>query len=759
MSLSSDADQIPSTCWECSTCCGSIMTVRDGRVTKVAPNPAHPGSKGAFCVKGVRGAVEWTYGESRLTHPLRRVGPRGSGEWERVSWDEALGGVAAGLASVRERHGPLAIAGAISGAYFSRGPVMALLMRSIGSPNTMINQDLCGGCRALSDRITGLGITGGEDIERANTVLIVGRNPYAADPVQWLALKRAKARGARIVVIDPFRTPAVDMADLWLRPTPNTDAAIALAMIGVVIEEGLYDRGFVAEWCHGFEPLAERVRSYTPEVAAAISGVPAEAIVEAARLYAAGPSTFVSGHGIDAFSAGVQTFRAFHSLLAITGNLARPGGNLRPKRPPGFRTYLDLLHDPAFRLPEATERQTIGADRFPLWAGPEGWQMACHNSSVIEAMLTGEPYPVRALYASGVNIAVTYPDTTRTLEALRSLDVFAVAAQTMTPTAALADYVLPKTTTLEEEEVSFHASGACLTYTAPAPARVGEVRTDLEIAAGLLDHMRAHGAMSAELLPWRTQPELNAFLMRDCAIALEDLRRDGFAPVPQEHGIFGPGSFRTPTGKVELYSETLARLGQDPLPDYVPVQSARGEGIRAAFPLTLQTGFREKTYHHSRFREQGWAQGFPGSDRLRPSRDGAELQRGRRRLGHGRDGRRLRAGAASRQPDGIDHARRPDDGHGLVGAEGGGPPFRGARRQRERRPELPGRLRPRQRLRGHPRPRLPPGPGKRGTGPRLTRNPYSPARPCLGAPAGWLFARRRCRAALGRGAALAHERA
>ena len=600
-------EQVASTCWECSTLCGSLLTVREGRVEKISPNPDHPGSKGAFCVKGIRGAVDWTYGAGRLTHPLRRVGPRGSGAWERVGWDEALDGIADGLVSVRERFGARAIAGAVSGAYFSRGPIMALLMRSLGSPNYLINQDMCGGCRALSDKVTGLGIANGDDIDRAKSVLIVGRNPYAADPVQWMALKRAKARGARIVVLDPFRTPAAEMADLWLRPAPNTDAAIALAMIRAPIHEDLHDKAFVAEWCHGFAALAERVERYTPDAAAAIAGVPADDIVAAARIYADGPSAFVSGHGIDAFTAGVQTFRAFHALLAVAGNLDRPGGNLRPRRPAGFKLYSDLLHDPAFRLPLEVEKQTIGADAFPLWAGPEGWQMAAHNATVIDAMLTGEPHPVRALYASGVNIAVTYPDTARTLEALRSLDVFAVAAQTMTPTAALADYVLPKTTALEEEEISFHASGACLTYTAPAADRVGEVRPDIEIAAGLMDRLRARGALAAELLPWRSQAEMNAFLMAGCAIPFADLRRDGYVPVPQEHGVFGPGSFKTPTGKVELYSETLARLGQDPLPAYVPVPPATDGGLRRDYPLVLQTGFREKTYHHSRFREQMWA--------------------------------------------------------------------------------------------------------------------------------------------------------
>lgn len=581
---------VPSTCWECSTCCGALLTVEDGRVTHVAPNPAHPASRGAFCIKGIRGMPGLAYGEERLLYPMRRAGERGSGRWERVSWDEALDEMAARLEAVRTQYGPLALAGATSGAFFSRSVVLALFMRSLGSPNWMINQDLCGGCRAVSDMVTGLGIQQGEDIANARTLLLVGANPAMANPLQWQRIRAAKARGARMIVLDPLRTQAAALADRWLRPKPGTDAALALAMMHVLVAEGRYDRDFVERACEGFDALRERVAPWTPARAAAVSGVPEDEIRGAARDYADGPSCFVSGHGIDSMSNGVQTFRAFHCLLAISGNLDRPGGNRRAKRPKGFRTGLELLHDRRFRLEEEIERKTLGAERFPLWAGPEGWQTACHNPSVIEAMLTGKPYPVRALYASGVNIAVTYPDTPRTLRALRSLDFFAVATSHMTPTAAAADLVLPKTVTLEEEEVSLNAAGPCLSYTAPASARRGEARTDIEIAAGLLERM-AH----RPLLPWRTQREYNEFLLSGTGISIDELAAKGYLEFPYELGDLPK--------KVALYSARMASHGLDPLPDWVPVAKTLDD----AYPLRLQTGLRERTYHHSRFREQAWA--------------------------------------------------------------------------------------------------------------------------------------------------------
>lgn len=596
---------IPSTCWECSVCCGALLRVEDGRVTEVAPYRAHPASRGSFCIKGIRGMPGTTYDPSRLLYPMRRTGARGEGHWTRISWDEALDEMADRLAAVLTRYGPLALAGATSGAFFSRSVILALAMRSLGSPNWMINQDLCGGCRAVSDMVTGLAIQVGEDITNARTLLLVGANPGMANPIQWQRIKEAKARGAKLIVIDPLRTQAASMADLWLRPRPGTDGTIGMAMMQVLIAEGRHDLAFIERWCHGFEGLARRVAQWTPDRAAAISGVAAADIVAAARIYADGPACFVSGHGIDAMSNGVQTFRVFHSLLTITGNLDRPGGHRRARRPKGLRTGLDLLHDPAFRLPLAIERQTIGADRFPLWAGPEGWQTACHNPSVIEAMLTGRPYPVRALYVSGVNIAVTYPDTPRTVQALRSLDFLAVATSTMTPTAALADLVLPKTTTLEEEEVSVHAAGPCVTFTAAASARRGEAKPDIEIAAALLDRMRERGALFAELMPWRTQRQLNEYLLAQTDIGIEALAARGYAEFPWSYGDFERQVFRTPTGKVELYSERMAQHGLDPLPDWVPPASH----ITAdeVFPLLLQTGLRERSYHHSRFREQSWA--------------------------------------------------------------------------------------------------------------------------------------------------------
>ncbi len=600
---------IPTTCWECSTHCGAFATVENGRVSKIVPNPDHPASLGAFCVKGMRGLPELTYHEDRILYPQRRIDERGSGRWERISWDDALDEMTGRFLEIREKYGPLALCGAVSNAHFSRGVSLALLMRALGSPNWMMNQDMCGGCRGLSDRITGLAIGNGEDIDNARCAIVVGRNPAAADPSQWLALKRAKKKGARIIVVDPARTQTGRLADLWLQPKPGTDAAIGLGLVRWLIENGRYDADFVEKWCHGFDALRERASSFTPERVEALTGVAAADLERAAEWYADGPSCFVSGHGIDAFSAGVQTFRAFHALVAISGNLDRKGGNRRGKRPPGFTNYIEVLHKPEFRLPLDIERQTIGADEYPLWAGPEGWQTACNNPGVIEAVLTGKPYPVRAMFVTGVNIVITYPDTRRTVEALKSLDFLAVGTHMMNPTAALADLVLPKTTGLEDEEVSLEANAPCLSVIQPAHPPMGEARSDFDIALGIIERLDAKGIGEARrFFPWANKRAFNEFLLGDGPIGMEELLETGYASFPYRLGNFEPAGFKTKTGKVELYSERLAELGLDPLPDYVPPSAdSADEDTRIAYPLILLTGAREKTYHHSRFRDQGWA--------------------------------------------------------------------------------------------------------------------------------------------------------
>jgi anaerobic selenocysteine-containing dehydrogenase len=606
----------PSACWECSVNCGGLVTVRGGEIVNVAPDPAHPYSRGNYCIKGIRGGPGIRDHTDRLLHPMRRSGPRGSGQWQRIGWDDALDEIANKFADIKREFGPEALVGATSGGYFSRSVITALMMRSMGSPNWMINQDLCGGCRAVSARVTGLDIDAGGDVVNTRCALVVGRNLAVADPIQWSDLKAAKKRGTSIVVIDPKRTPVAEIADIWLRPNIGTDAALALAMIHVIIREQLYDVGFVSRHTVGFEQLAQRSSDYPPEHASEIVGIPAGDIEAAARLYADGPSTFLSGHGIDAFAGGVQAFRGYHCLVTITGNVDRVGGNLRDKKPAGFISHMELLHRPEFCLPLGVARKALGADAYPLWAGPEGWQTACHNPTVIEAILTSKPYPVRGAFISGVNILLTYPDTKRTIAAMHALDYVVVAAHQMTPTAELADIVLPKTTSLEEEDVSYQGIGQVVLFARANAAPRGEARTELDIAKPLLQRMAARQALSHDFIPWKTQRAFNEYLLSGSDISISELEAKGYARRPFKIGDAETKPYPTPSGRIELESSVLARHGLDPLPGWVNTPIAVVSESTTDYPFKLITGDREKQYHHSRFREQSWARKVSPDPRL-----------------------------------------------------------------------------------------------------------------------------------------------
>jgi anaerobic selenocysteine-containing dehydrogenase len=606
---------IASTCKECSVRCGSLIHVDGEQVVKIEGNPAHPASRGAFCIKGVHGPVTARNHPDRPLHPMRRKAGRGEGQWERISWAEAYDEIAKRMADIKRAHGVLSLAGAVSNHFVSRGVAMTQLLRSLGTPNYMINQDLCQGARYTAALLTGAGAQSGNEMEKARCILVVGKSPSDSSVVQWMNIKAAKKAGATLIVIDPRRTPIARQAARWLAPRPGTDAALALAMVHVILEENLQDREFVEQWCVGVDRLRERARRYAPPAAAEITGIAAEDIVHAARTFATvKPGCMVLGHGIDAQANGVKTAMAFHALLALTGNIDRPGTN-RPAKPmKGFKDYYSVINDRKFRLPLEIEQRIIGGDRYPLWCGPDSWSKSSHNPSLIAAMHTGEPYPVKALYVSGVNIACTYPDIRSTVAALRKLDLLVVATDHMTPTAELADFVLPKTTLLEEEDVSADQGAPCVAVVQRALPPRGEAKCDMEIAIGLRDALRRYGAIDYDVFPWNSHREFIDYQLRETGVTFDDICKDGYVGIPYAYEDYRKKGFKTPSGKIELASDRLSAIGQDPLPDYHPPVYAKPN---SEYDLTLLTGIRSMAYHHSRFRNHGWARRVQDAPELR----------------------------------------------------------------------------------------------------------------------------------------------
>lgn len=608
-----DTRLVPSTCKECYVGCGSIIQVQNDRVLRIGGNQGNPHSKGAFCIKGMNAPIAALDHPDRILYPLRRMGERGEGRFERVSWDEATDAIARRIGEVVEKHGGRSIAGAVSNQFYDRGVAMALLLRCLGSPNYMINQDLCQGCRSTAALLSGITAHAGNELGKARCILVVGKSPSDSNIIEWMNTKSAKTAGAKLIVVDPRRTTIAQSADLWLAPRPGTDAALALSMVHVIFEEQLTDVEFVSKWCTGTDELRSRAAMYPPAVAAEITGIPQHDIESAARMFAlTKPGCSLLGHGIDAQANGVQTAMAFNALLALTGNIDRPGTNRLPKQFRGFREYNSFIHDPAFGMPADKEREIIGGDEFPFWSGPHSWGKACHNPSVISAILTNKPYPVKALYASGVNIVCTYPGMQNTIAALHALDLFIVATDQMTPTAQLADYVLPKTTQLEEEAVFIEDTCVCAMQR--VTPRRGEVKSDIEIAIALRDALRRKGLLQFELMPWDSHREFIDFQLKDTGISFEDVTAKGYYEFPFDYEAFKDGGFNTPSRKIEFLSSRLVDAGYDGLPDYrQPDYATKKDG----YGLILVTGIRTMALHHSRFRNHAWSRKIQNVPELR----------------------------------------------------------------------------------------------------------------------------------------------
>lgn len=620
---------LPSTCEECSTRCGSLIHLSDGEVVRISGNPAHPHSQGAFCVKGMNAPLASRVHPDRPIYPKRRTAERGGGQWEQISWNEAFAQISERLGEVKAKYGGPAIAGAVSSQLVNRGVAMSLLLRSLGSPNYMINQDLCQGGRLTAAKLTGMGGAPGIELKNARCILVVGKSPSDSNVVQWMHIKAAKRQGAKLIVIDPRRTQVAELADLWLQPNPGTDAALALAMVHVLFEQNLIDEEFVREWCSGAEELRERAQKYDPQSVSKIATVPANDIVSAAQMLAnESPSSIVLGHGIDAHANNVGTAMSFYALGALTGNIGRVGTNQSAGRIPGFRDYVNVVNDAAFRMPADIEQKIIGGTEFPFWCGPESWAKSAHNPSVIKAINTGDPYPVRALYVSGVNIICTYPGMQETIKALKSLDLLVVATDHVTPTAEFADFLLPKTNLLEEEAVFFDRGGSCLSIIQQAVPPRGEAKTDFEIAIGLRDALSARGLIDFDLFPWNSHREFIDYQLHDTGLTFDELCKRGFHPHEIDRENYKKTGFGTPSKKIELSSSSLKAAGYDPLPEFQPPNYSERDD---EFDLILMTGIRSMHFHHSRFRNQDWARRQQSAPELRIHPEAAarrEIQEG-----------------------------------------------------------------------------------------------------------------------------------
>ena len=583
------AEVKPTNCHYCGYCCAFLATVEDGRVTDLVPDP----TRYPYDERILAGCRRWRMnldaldGPDRVNYPLRRAGKRGGNEWERVSWDEALDDIAARLRALADEHGPETLASAIGGPHASFWPLHRF-MNLFGSPNNMGFGQICWNPRIWMDALS-FGWTVEADIVPGVTecLFIWGTNPAQSDnSAFWRSILAFARSDAALVVVDPRRTQAAAVADLWLPVRPGTDCTLALGLLHVIIGEGLVDRAFVDAWCHGFDELAEHVRPYTPAHVAAVCGLPEDDIVRAARLFGrAGAAALVSGRGVDQVGANVApTHRAICCLRAVTGNVDKPGSCVLAEGP-DFVSEMELEMSDAL-APERRAR-CLNTPFTPLqcYDGydrarklteklgrtlPERYLTSALPHLVLRAMEEGEPYPVRALIVNATNPLLTYADTHRVFDALMGLDLLVVLDYYMTPTAMIADYVLPAAGAIERPVLQVHGGVANMGYGGPAAVEpYYERRTDYDVFRGL-------GLRLGQEDAWPEETLADAFAAQ---LARAGMDWDAFCqlgiywqpPAHAKHELPGPDGrpqgFATTTGKIELASEFLPTLGGPRLPE------------------------------------------------------------------------------------------------------------------------------------------------------------------------------------------------
>jgi anaerobic selenocysteine-containing dehydrogenase len=581
---------VRSTCSICNRLCGVLVHLRDGRVTKVEGDPESPMNRGRLCIKGYA-AVERLYHPGRLKHPLKRAGARGEGKWQRISWDEALETVAAAMNGAKKRYGAESVV-FVQGAPKGFGPYFERLRNLFGTPNMVTAAHVCSVPRRIAAYVTyGQSAATGPD-QAADldyppaSVMLWAANTTISDLPGYIRLEEAITHGTKLIVIDPRKTNFALRADLWLQPRPGTDLALALAIINVILNEGLYDNSFVTKWTLGFDKLRQHVRANTPMWAEKVTWVPAKKIEAAARMYAmTKPACIRDGNGFEENINSVQTARAIAILRTITGNLGIPGGEVDWVDLPLGKMSEFVLQE---KLPEEQQNKMIGID-MGLAPFPPSW--IALPQLVTKTILHEKPYPVKVLCIQGSNPLVTWSNVQHVYRALMKLDFFYVADLVMTPTAEIADIVLPAATYLEVNDV---AARAPFLGVRQKVAQVGECWSDQKIINELAKKL------GFEDYFWHDVEEALDMILRPAGLTFEELKRLGGIKVGREYRKHERGGFNTPSGKAEVYSTLFEKWGHAPLPEYhePPETPYSAQELTRDYPLIL-TSWHLYAYHHS----------------------------------------------------------------------------------------------------------------------------------------------------------------
>lgn len=616
------------------TQCGLDCYVKDGRIIKVEGSLENPHSAGTLCAKGAA-QRQWIYHEERLRTPLKRVGPRGSGEMVPISWTEALDTITENLQRLKAESGPESVV-FYCGYPKQMRPFVQRLAFLYGSPNYCTESSTCFTAMAMAWRLV-YGAMAGPDLAHTKLLFVWTGNPLWAGTPNARRLMDAKERGVKFIVVDPRNSPIAALADLHLKLRPGTDGALALAMANVIISEGLYDREFVSEWTRGFDEYRTYVSTFTLERAEEITGVPAALIREAAVLYAGTkPAAMMpSSTPVVHHTNGVQNQRAAAILVGLTGNFDIPGGNV-----PQPLAWLEVpgggfpARDLSFKMPRKWSDlpQRVGGERFPVWTEMIDQGQAMDLPRHIN---TGDPYPLRGFMGFGVNYRM-FPGSKDWLEAVEKLDFICITDLFATDTTKYADIVLPACGSVERSEVRAYPQKYVIA-TKPVIEPIGESRSDTDIIFGLaqklgLPYQDYDGVSAGGGTP---PPDLGGFLpngapdfgdafdaaldwiLEPSGITMAELKKHpGGMPVPNPIPItykkYEKNGFSTPSGKMEFVSSITERHadreGIDGLPIYnePKLSPVSTPDVAAQYPLVLGTGTRLPMFIHSRLFRVPW---------------------------------------------------------------------------------------------------------------------------------------------------------
>ncbi len=549
---------------DCPDTCSMLVTVKDGKAISLKGNPDHPITKGFLCGKVSR-YIERTYHPTRLLHPLKRVGAKGEGRFEKISWQEAIDTVASKLGSIIDSpYGPQSILP------YSYAGTMGRLQSSsidrrffhrIGA--SLLERTICATAGVAGSHMT-LGARAGIDPEAVlHSKLIInwGSNTSVTNSHLWAIMHRARKAGAKIITIDPFRSKTAEKSDLWIPIRPGTDAALALGIMHVIFRDNLQDQDFIDKFCLGGEDLKSRANDFTPDKVSTITGLKPSIIEQLAHDYANTKPAFIRlNYGLQRHGGGGMAVRAITCLPGIIGAWKETGGG----------AFLSTSGMYPLKAAPAFERHDLI---------PKGTRSI--NMSLLADALNDNNLapPIKALIVYNSNPAAVCPDQSKVIRGLKRDDLFTVVLEQFpTDTVDYADIVLPATTQLEHWDLHTSYGHLHVQINEPAIAPLGESLPNTEIFRLLSKAMKLelelYEATDIELIKEALEPSAGGFNPANVMskITFDQLKKEGSMrlDLPKDYAPFANGNFPTPSGKCEFFSTSMQKLGLDPLPSYTP---------------------------------------------------------------------------------------------------------------------------------------------------------------------------------------------